>query len=153
VPIGVELLGAAWSEPQLLALACSYEQATRPRRPPTTTPALVNGKAPSPVTGTIALGSGAGSASGRMAFRYDEPTGRMTYELSSAAGTTIVAAALRRGAQGPVVAVLRNPADPAATGDMRLSAAAQAALRAGDLFVEVVLDRGEMLRAPMTLAR
>ena len=38
VPVGLELLGAAWSEPQLLAMAFAYEQATHPRRPPPTTP-------------------------------------------------------------------------------------------------------------------
>jgi len=34
LPVGVELLGAAWSEPRLLALAYAYEQADQPRRPP-----------------------------------------------------------------------------------------------------------------------
>ncbi len=34
VPVGVELLGPAWSEPRLLALAFDYEAAARPRRPP-----------------------------------------------------------------------------------------------------------------------
>ena len=41
VPIGVELLGAEWSEPRLIELAFSFEQATRIRRPPAATPALV----------------------------------------------------------------------------------------------------------------
>ena len=41
LPVGVELLGRAWSEPQLIKLAYAYEQATRHRRPPATTPALV----------------------------------------------------------------------------------------------------------------
>jgi amidase len=40
LPVGVELLGCAWSEPQLIKLAYSYEQATRHRRPPATTPPL-----------------------------------------------------------------------------------------------------------------
>jgi amidase len=40
LPVGVELLGRAWSEPQLIKLAYSYEQATRHRRPPATTPPL-----------------------------------------------------------------------------------------------------------------
>jgi hypothetical protein len=34
------LLGRAWSEPQLIKLAYAYEQATRHRRPPASTPAL-----------------------------------------------------------------------------------------------------------------
>jgi Asp-tRNA(Asn)/Glu-tRNA(Gln) amidotransferase A subunit family amidase len=40
LPVGVELLGRAWSEPQLIKLAYAYEQATRHRRPPVSTPAL-----------------------------------------------------------------------------------------------------------------
>ena len=40
VPIGIELLGPEWSEPTLIRLAYAFEQATRVRRPPTSTPPL-----------------------------------------------------------------------------------------------------------------
>ena len=40
LPVGLELLGRAWSEPQLIKFAYAYEQATRHRRPPASTPAL-----------------------------------------------------------------------------------------------------------------
>ena len=40
LPVGVELLGRAWSEPQLIGLAYAYEQASRHRRPPASAPAL-----------------------------------------------------------------------------------------------------------------
>jgi Asp-tRNA(Asn)/Glu-tRNA(Gln) amidotransferase A subunit family amidase len=40
LPVGIELLGRAWSEPQLIKFAYAYEQATRHRRPPASTPAL-----------------------------------------------------------------------------------------------------------------
>lgn len=40
LPIGVELLGRAWSEPVLIRLAYAFEQGTRHRRPPASTPAL-----------------------------------------------------------------------------------------------------------------
>jgi amidase len=46
LPVGVELLGRAWSEPQLIALAYAYEQATRHRRPPASTPALAGDTPP-----------------------------------------------------------------------------------------------------------
>lgn len=39
-PVGLELLGRAFAEPTLIALAYSYEQATGHRRPPLTTPPL-----------------------------------------------------------------------------------------------------------------
>ncbi len=40
LPVGLQFLGDAWSEPTLIRLAYSYEQATRHRRPPPTTPSL-----------------------------------------------------------------------------------------------------------------
>jgi amidase len=40
VPIGLELLGPEWSEPVLLKLAYAYEQASRHRKPPRSTPPL-----------------------------------------------------------------------------------------------------------------
>jgi Asp-tRNA(Asn)/Glu-tRNA(Gln) amidotransferase A subunit family amidase len=39
VPIGIELLGPEWSEPQLIRLAYAFEQAAKLRRPPASTPA------------------------------------------------------------------------------------------------------------------
>ncbi|WP_206044673.1 amidase family protein [Gemmatimonas groenlandica] len=40
MPIGISFLGGAWSEPRLIALGYSFEQLTRARRRPVTTPAL-----------------------------------------------------------------------------------------------------------------
>ena len=42
-PVGIELLARPWSEPTLLKLAYAYEQATRHRQPPASTPALARG--------------------------------------------------------------------------------------------------------------
>jgi Asp-tRNA(Asn)/Glu-tRNA(Gln) amidotransferase A subunit family amidase len=38
VPIGIELLGPEWSEPQLIRFAYAFEQAAQLRRPPASTP-------------------------------------------------------------------------------------------------------------------
>jgi Asp-tRNA(Asn)/Glu-tRNA(Gln) amidotransferase A subunit family amidase len=40
VPVGLEFLGPEWSEPTLLRLAHAFEQGTRLRKPPPTTPPL-----------------------------------------------------------------------------------------------------------------
>jgi Asp-tRNA(Asn)/Glu-tRNA(Gln) amidotransferase A subunit family amidase len=40
LPAGLQLLGRAWSEPSLIALAYAYEQATHHRRSPASTPPL-----------------------------------------------------------------------------------------------------------------
>ncbi|MGD2121574.1 MAG: amidase family protein [Gemmatimonadota bacterium] len=42
LPVGLQFLGDAWSEPRLIGLAYAYEQATRHRKPPPTTPPLGN---------------------------------------------------------------------------------------------------------------
>jgi len=41
-PYGITFCGTAWSESRLIALAFAYEQATRMRRPPTTSPPLTH---------------------------------------------------------------------------------------------------------------
>jgi Asp-tRNA(Asn)/Glu-tRNA(Gln) amidotransferase A subunit family amidase len=40
VPVGIEFLGRPWSEKVLIAIGYGYEQATKHRRPPATTPPL-----------------------------------------------------------------------------------------------------------------
>jgi Asp-tRNA(Asn)/Glu-tRNA(Gln) amidotransferase A subunit family amidase len=40
LPVGIQLLGPAWSEPKLVAMAFAYEQATHHRVPPRTTPPI-----------------------------------------------------------------------------------------------------------------
>jgi Asp-tRNA(Asn)/Glu-tRNA(Gln) amidotransferase A subunit family amidase len=40
LPVGLEFLGRPFSEARLLGLGFAFEQATRHRRPPSTTPAL-----------------------------------------------------------------------------------------------------------------
>ncbi|UCC83217.1 MAG: amidase [Gemmatimonadota bacterium] len=40
LPVGLQIIGDAWSEPTLIAIAYSFEQATKHRRPPPSTPAL-----------------------------------------------------------------------------------------------------------------
>ena len=40
LPAGLQILGRPWSEPTLIKIAYAYEQATRHRRPPPTTPPL-----------------------------------------------------------------------------------------------------------------
>jgi Asp-tRNA(Asn)/Glu-tRNA(Gln) amidotransferase A subunit family amidase len=42
LPVGIELMGREFSEPLLIKLAFAYEQGTRHRRPPATTPALAS---------------------------------------------------------------------------------------------------------------
>jgi Asp-tRNA(Asn)/Glu-tRNA(Gln) amidotransferase A subunit family amidase len=40
LPLGLQILGDAWSEPTLIRIAYGFEQATHHRHPPPTTPPL-----------------------------------------------------------------------------------------------------------------
>ena len=134
VPIGLELLGPAWSESRLLSIAFAYEQAVGPRRAPSTTPPLVDRKAPTPRRITLTLGDM------RAAFAFDAITGRLSYETSSAnphAGAA--AAAVHRGgegARGPIIVTIAG-GSIARTGDVFLQPADQRALQKGELYVEM----------------
>ena len=46
LPVGLEFLGRPFTEAILLGYGFAYEQATRHRRPPATTPALIGGRTP-----------------------------------------------------------------------------------------------------------
>mgnify|MGYP002654222482 CR=1 FL=1 len=55
LPVGIELLGRRFTDVRLVALASSYEAAAPRRRAPTTTPALVAGRAPRPTVKTLTV--------------------------------------------------------------------------------------------------
>ena len=55
LPVGIELLGKRFTDVRLVALASSFEAAAPRRRAPTTTPALVAGRAPRPTVKTLTV--------------------------------------------------------------------------------------------------
>jgi amidase len=79
VPIGMELLGPAWSEQALLSLGYSIEKLLDLRQPPFSTPALRDGKPPAPRR-TTASGNGA-----TVELVYDETTSRLRFTMTSSA--------------------------------------------------------------------
>ncbi|MFN8058090.1 MAG: amidase family protein [Vicinamibacterales bacterium] len=134
VPIGVELLGPAWSESRLLSFAYAYEQAVHPRRPPPTTPPLVRGKIPEPVAWTIPLTP----LDARASARYDPASGRLSFDLPT--GVDVLDAALHRGEpgmDGPVIARLFDPAAPSRTASVELPPYLRTALLDGLLRLSV----------------
>ena len=76
LPIGIELLGAAFKEQELLSLGYAIEQTLKLRRQPFSMPALVAGKRPSARKATAAF---SGTA---LTFSYDETLSRLQYTLS-----------------------------------------------------------------------
>jgi amidase len=138
LPIGVELLGPAWSEPRLLAIAYAYEQATHPRRAPSTTPPLVNAKGPVPSRISLTVGDV------QATFVFDPKTSRLSYE-ASANPSHVMAAAVHRGsegAQGPIILTIFNGAAPrngaaSQTGEIVLQPSDRDALANGELYLAV----------------
>ena len=149
VPIGFELLGPAWSDARLLALAFAYEQATRPRRPSPTTPPLVNGAIPGPVS--FEASATEPGAPLRVRFDYDPVSGRLSYDFPP----PTVAASLHRGAAGagsPVLHRLIDPASPSMRGVVILPAYQRSALVAGEMSV-VVQAGGARATLPLRVPR
>ncbi len=145
VPIGLELLGPAWSEAKLLSLGFAYEQATKPRRAPPTTPALVAGKVPAPSTFTLVPEAPTAASSVRMACRYDRVSGHLSYEFQGlATDDAVLAAAIHRGAagpDGPVIFRLANPAAPAGAGEVVLAPYQRTWLEEGRLVISIRTKR------------
>jgi Asp-tRNA(Asn)/Glu-tRNA(Gln) amidotransferase A subunit family amidase len=88
VPIGLELLGPAFSESRLLTLGYSMEQTLKLRQPPFSTPALVNGKPPAART-TVAKGLGT-----TVTLSYDVTTSRLEYTIASDTKQSVQASAI-----------------------------------------------------------
>ncbi|HEX3701908.1 MAG TPA: amidase family protein, partial [Vicinamibacterales bacterium] len=153
VPIGVELLGAAWSEPELLSLGYSYEQTVHPRRAPWTTPDLVGGRAPLPRSAGGSLSLRGAPVNARFTLLDDVARSRLSFTFVPTPGSTIESATIRRGANGAIVAVLLTPSDTALVGEMPISAAARQALAGGEAVVEVRTTRGDVLTASITFLK
>ena len=167
-PVGIELLGRAFAEPTLLGLAFAYEQKTRHRRPPSTTPPLVN----APIAGAPTPSSSAGpegvvfiaTATGRQAmppvavpfraaarFSFDAATRRLGYDVT-VSGDVHEAAAIyfhRRTSRsnGGVAHIISKAQSAHTVGSVTLSEAEAADLKAGKLYLSVVSRRTPRLSA------
>jgi hypothetical protein len=123
LPVGMELLGAPFSDARLLTLGFAFEQATHPRRAPATVPPLVDGRAPDPIIfGVAATGPGA-EAHGE--FVFDVTTGVLSYDVAVAgvAEEEIHAVAVHLaedGKDGPVVHRLSGPGTATPSGQVTL---------------------------------
>jgi amidase len=148
LPTAVELMGRPFSDARLVSFAYAYEQAGARRRPPPTTPALVNGKAPTAQTLVVTTGTAATGAS--VTFTFDPATSVLTYS-ARATGTkasSVQAVVLRRAdgtsttAPKRVINRLLGPDMGSATGKMRLLGDELAAFRSGRISVAVFGDAG-----------
>lgn len=160
LPVGIELLGRPFSDVRLVSLGYAFEQLGPRRRPPYSTPPLVNGVAPVPLRFTVVANSG-GSATGAAArgrFTYDRVRGTLGYDVtvSGVPATSVQAVVLRRrDANGRVRVVQRlvGPNVAAAAGSTTLSAADRDALSGGGLVLSLMTTSGALAEAPLALPR
>jgi amidase len=142
LPVGVELLGPAFSDARLVAMAFAFEQSTSRRRPPVTTPPLVNGHGPRPVEMTVSVNAAPGTARAR--FHFNPGRNELTYSVHVAGvkRERLNAVVLRRvdstlSGTGRVIHRLSGPGATRAAGRISLSATDARALAAGRLVLSV----------------
>jgi amidase len=140
LPIGMEFLGRPLSDARLVSFAYDYEQATRPRRPPSTTPPLVSGRAPKPIAFTTIARGGSVNATGTFSF---DPTRRSldySVHVAGTSGGRIYSISIDRitdAKKGPVIRVLGRPGLADATGHLTLAHAERRDLLDGKLALVV----------------
>ena len=160
MPVGIELLGRAWQEGELVRLAYSYEQLTRHRRPPASTPSL---SAPSSVsaewtTAAAAARVGEIGVTSRVRLTWTPATRRLRYALTvygvrpDDVLATHLHRAARPGAVGPVLLPLSGPGAARASGALTLTAAQRDALESGALYFVVHTRRHRVGAARVRIA-
>ena len=139
MPVGLEMIGREFAEADLIRLAYAYEQATLHRRPPESTPSLIDPSGPVVLDVRTDTAGGIGLR-GRLVF--DRATRMLSYSVSVYGVTDddLLFTHIHRsneGAAGPVVHLLGGRGRPRVSGRLALSAADLARLRAGELYVDV----------------
>ncbi len=133
LPIGLELLGGAFTEGTLLKYAYGWEQSTKPRRAPFSTPPLVNGAAPQASSFETTVGAGA------VKFNYDRTTGALRYDATTTAlGTDrVLGLTLQRSdgdKPGPIIAHILGPNQLTGIGTLTMRGRDREDLVAGKLY-------------------
>jgi len=136
LPIGLELLGGAWEEAKLLKYAYAWEQASKLRQAPFSTPPLVKGAAPAPVTAGVAIGAAT------VTFSYDRTTGALRFDATTKTAPTdrVLGLTLQRSdgdKPGPIIAHLLQPNQISSSGTLTLRGRNREDLVGGRLFLHL----------------
>jgi Asp-tRNA(Asn)/Glu-tRNA(Gln) amidotransferase A subunit family amidase len=144
MPVGLELLGNAWAEGELIRLAYSYEQVTHHRRPPHTTPPLDAARQTSRewvATGADQVPPVETGATARVRLTWNAATGELGYDarVYGVLNDDVLFMHLHRaepGAAGPVVVALSRPGEARRTGTIVLTRPQRIAFEAGELYFD-----------------
>jgi amidase len=151
LPIGLDLLGRPWTESELLKLGYGWEQASTLRRPPFSTPPLVNGRAPGAMTLDVS------DAIIRARFTYEPTTGELKFTVASvgALPSDLRLVALHRrtgGEAGPIISRLVEAGGRGGSGMTMLGHVDREALSAGRLYIQVYTRQAPTGVRPLSLA-
>ena len=144
LPIGLELMGRPLSDTRLVALAFAFEGAGSRRRPPSTTPPLVNGRAPAAVT--FVTSATAPGMTARSQFVFDRTRNRLDYDLTvTGSGNSVNAVVLRRTdpVRSRVIHRLSGPDVKTAKGSITLSSLDARALAEGKVALSIFAQQGK----------
>lgn len=149
LPVGLEFLGAAFHEADLLKIGAAMEKNLGIRRPPFSTPPLVNGRAPEPRRLTLALRRSSDASLRqapidiRLTLAYDVTVSTMAWQAESGGdgkSDALGAVWLHLGTPdkpGPATQQLRIAAAGQSSGTLTLSYAEREALGRGELYLEL----------------
>ena len=145
MPVGLEMIGSAWSEGELIRLAYSYEQITHHRRPPSSTPSLYA----DPTISVEWVASGADhippidtDATARLQLDWNPVTAQLSYDaqISGVPDADVLFMHLHHaesGSVGPVSVIHSRRGEARTSGVVKLTAAQQMALDSGALYFDV----------------
>jgi amidase len=142
LPVGIELMGRPLDDARLVAYGYALEQAESQRRPPHSTPPLVNGAAPAPVVFDVG-GGGSGSPGVSARFTYGGVPGTLAWNVRvlGVPAEDVVAVVLRHAddeGRPYVVARLVGPGFAEASGSLALTGALRARLERGELWMDLM---------------
>jgi Asp-tRNA(Asn)/Glu-tRNA(Gln) amidotransferase A subunit family amidase len=164
-PVGIDLLGRAFSEPVLLRLAFAFEQATHRRRPP---PLPVELNPPTPIeipwesradtSSTILVATGAQAVppcevpfEAELRVQFNASTHELAYGLRPAGDVEQIAGIYlhrrREGEVGGVAHLLWTPSRPHHSGSIILSSDEVDDLTGGKMYVSLVSKESQRLSA------
>lgn len=134
LPIGLELLAGEWQESRLLRYAYAWEQASKLRKAPFSTPPLVKGVAPAPRTQQVTIGAAT------VSLTYDQTSGSLRYDIATKLGPSdrVLALTLQRAdgdKPGAIVAHLLQPNQVTGQGTMTLRGRTRDELTSGRLYL------------------
>lgn len=153
LPIGLELLGRAFSEPRLLAIAYSFEQASKNRRPPFSAPALVGRNAPPLQRFNVSAGQL------KVDFIFDPTTGDLKFDARTVAipADDLLGAWIQRGSaeeRGPAVYQVLPRGEVTGAGSIRIPPSEHSRLREGRYYLVLYTrtnPRGDLRAQLITL--